>query len=675
MQKYGVFEEVALSSIQPQGWLRGYLQKMRNGLTGHPEVIGYPFDWNWWGSSEDVRTVKPDYPYLFWGPYEQTAYWIDGALRCGYLLGDAQLIEKARQPLDFVMAHVGADGYLGPSFLQAGEKQFRWPHVVFFRALMAYASASQDPAIPQAVRHHYLSGEIPFLNDREVCNIEAMLWSYDKTGDSRLLQEALSLYQQFCSIAASKGVVLDTTPEGLLSDKPATIHGVSFNEMAKLGAILYQYTGEETYLKASFNGYRKIDRDHMLIDGVHSSAECLSGKDDLASHETCDIADYMWSIGYLMEASGNGEYADKIERACFNAALGAVKSDFKALQYFSCPNQVIADRYSNHNLFLRGYTWMAYRPNPGTECCPGAVHRMVPNYAARMWMKTQTKGLAAVLYGPCVVEAAVGEQGRTVKIEEITDYPFSEKIDFKFSSPNPIEFGFTFRVPGWCKEAQVYLNGERLRLTLEPGTFVTLLRQYTGGDILSLVLPMSIQVSHWPRNGIGVERGPLVYALKIKEHWQTVPDDVPPGSNWRQVPSGRRSTPEFPNWDVTPASPWNYALALDENNLERDVEIRTHPVGEDPWDPSQVPIELIVPAHRVQGWDLVKTDNLISTHFNPDTATLETGPFAGNFALTPPIPDLFALEKQIDPVQERVTLIPYGCTHLRLSVFPRVPPA
>ena len=94
----------------------------------------------------------------------------------------------------------------------------------------------------------------------------------------------------------------------------------------------------------------------MLADGVNSSSEALAGNDALASHETCDISDYTWTIGYFLSTTGHVKWADRIEKAIFNAALGAITKDFKTMQYFSCPNQFIATGNSNHNEFKRGLT-------------------------------------------------------------------------------------------------------------------------------------------------------------------------------------------------------------------------------------------------------------------------------------------------------------------------------
>jgi len=112
----------------------------------------------------------------------------------------------------------------------------------------------------------------------------------------------------------------------------------------------------------------------------------------------------------MLAATGDADWGDRIERACFNAAPGAIKNDWKALQYFSCPNQFLATLNSDHNVMAYGGRMMAYQPNPGqnTACCGGNVHRIFPNYVSRMWMKGQESGLVATLYGPSKVNTRIG---------------------------------------------------------------------------------------------------------------------------------------------------------------------------------------------------------------------------------------------------------------------------
>lgn len=645
VKSFAKFRELSLSAIQPDGWLKNYLEKQRDGLTGHIEAAGYPFDTHGWaGKKIGARSGSK------WWPYEQTAYWVDGAIRCGRILDDPFLIKKAKKQIDYVLNHADSDGYLGPQFLKAehleGMFRNRWSHAVFFRALMAEYSATEDRRIVKALRKHYLSDDFSYTDHRDVCNVEIMLWIYEQTGDRRILDRAVKALEGF----NRRFIACDATVENMLSDEKSTEHGVTYNEIAKLGAIVYLHTGKKDFLRATVNAYRKLERDHLLIDGVNSSSERLSGKGPLESHETCDIADYTWSVGALLMATGSAEYANKIERACFNAAPGAVRSNFKALQYFSCPNQVVATRFSNHNFFCRGNEWMSYRPNPGTECCAGEVNRIMPNYVSRMWLSDGNGGLVAALYGPGRITAKVGEGNKAVTITEETDYPFSEKINFSIETSRPAHFALTLRIPGWCSKAEIRINGKRVNQKIKGG-FFKIMRTFSDGDKVILILPMDLKLVHCPGGGIAIERGPLVYALKIKE-------------DWRIDKKEKRSTKKFPAWNLFPASRWNYALCVNEKNLAKIAKIIHKPLTDDPWSLETVPIEMEIPAHPIRGWKLIRKSSVL-----PEYSETQKG----QFVFTPPLPDPHSLRKHIVKKIETVTLVPYGATHLRITIFPQCP--
>ena len=635
------FNEVPLANIEPSGWLRNYLINQRNGLTGHLDEIGYPFSNDFWGNPKPRYQNKDELYKDDWAPYEQTGYWIDGMLRCGYLLKDKFLINKSKKYVENVLKNTDADGYLGPAFQKIFSNWNRWPHAVFFRTMMAYHSATGDKRILKALSKHYLSGTSTHNTERNVCNIEIMLWLYSKTKNRRLLDCAVKNYDEYNRIESAH----QTSMQNLLSAKRPTIHGVTYNESAKIPAILYMYTGKKKYLDATVNAYRKIDKYSMLIDGVCSSAEDLQGKDPLDCHETCDIADYTWSAGYLLLATGKVEYADKIERACYNAAPGAVTKDFKALQYFSCPNQVLADYQSNHNFYQKGRNWLSYRPVTSVPCCTGEVHRTMPNFISRMWLADADNpgNIVAAMYGASRVTFNAGKNRQKVTIIEETQYPFSETIKFRFKTAKPASFVLKLRIPGWCSGAKISVNNQILKIKPGPGTFAEIQRTFIDNDIVTLVLPMKIKASRWPRGGVGIERGPLVFALPITEKRLIDKNE-------------KRSTARFPAWNMYPASPWNYAIAME--NLQETAEIiRTKSPA--------CPVKLRIPARKVMGWEIKREKSFKYKAGDDSIHTLK-----GDFSFTPQLPDPKTLPKMLSKKTEIIELVPYGCTNLRITIFP-----
>lgn len=627
---YAKFYELPITDIKPEGWLRHFLENQRDGLTGHLEVAGYPFNTAAWSGVVTKEGRHKEGYWLSWWPYEQTGYWIDGMIRCGYLLGDDFLIQKARKHIEYVLSNPDDKGILGPKHIR-----MRWPHAVFFRAMIADYYSTKDRRILDALVKHYLA--IPakrYAQSLAICNIEELGWLYWMTGDKRFADIAVKAYKLFCERERKKPPA--TTLEQLLSDKKIGYHGATFFIESKLPAILYMCTGEKKYLDASINGFRKVDRDHMLIDGVPSSNEHFAGKNHRVCHETCDIVGLSWAAGYMLMATGQAEWADKIERATFNAGIGAVTKDFKAHQYFSCPNQMLATSTSSHS--PHQLTMMSFRPGHFVECCSGNINRLMPNYVSRMWLSDGDGGVVSAQYGPCTLTTKAGKDKITVNIIEKTDYPFSEVISFEIQPYKKVFFPLFLRIPGWCKDASILVNGRPTKIKARSGSFAKVERTFLPGDIVELILPMRLKISYWEEDGIGIERGPLVYSYPIKEERKIT--KAVSKSNYR-----------FPAWEMTAAGPWNYALSVDANSLENAAEIIHRPMAQNPWTVDGSPTNLKVPACKVKNW------------------TLQQGKDDGTFKehlFVPHLPDSIKVEPEI----EEITLVPYGCTCLRLTIFP-----
>ncbi len=158
-------------------------------------------------------------------------------------------------------------------------------------------------------------------------------------------------------------------------------HGVTAAEQLKLLPLMYSYTGDKNSLELAKLAYEKVLADSMMPDGGIVSSESMGTTAFNSLHETCDITDWSWSFGYMLMASGEGRWADVIERATFNALPGVVTKDFKQLQYFSSANQVLCSSTACPRIAM---TRMSYRAAHETPCCSGNVNRAMPNYVMRM---------------------------------------------------------------------------------------------------------------------------------------------------------------------------------------------------------------------------------------------------------------------------------------------------
>ena len=608
---YGSYTDGLIADITPTGWFAELLDRQLDGLSGHPEAMDYPYNSPLWAGElkRDSESRGAD-----WWRYEQTAYYLDGIARLACITGDETLGSVWQNNLEYVLAHPQAEpaGRLG-----AAGRSMAWPFAVFFRALKASYEATGDPRIPEALEKHYLSYSLDELSDhRHVVNVEGMLWTWSLTGNDELLTRARAAWDEANA---------ELTQANCLDDKDFHMHGVTMNELLKVPMLLYAYTGEEEYLRAALNADRKMEAANMLVDGCVSSTEHLAGRDPLASHETCDIVDYSWTMGYFLETTGDAGWADRIERCAFNAGLGSITKDFRAMQYFSCPNQFLATGTSDHNAFKYGKTWMQYRPIHETECCIGNIHRLFPNYVSRMWMTDADGAPVATLYGPCELLLDLGD-GLSVKIEEITNYPFGEDIDFCFTfyrngrrSRASHEMAFSYRLPAWCSpDGKAGFRTER--------------RAWKSGEVFSIHLPMKPVFEDNPVQGRSVVMGPLVYSYSIPSKWE---EDT---ATYENLAGKQCRNPEFRSWTITPSAEWNYAL---KDCSPDEIEIVRRDTDGFPFDEGESPLVLRVKACTAEGWELKDGQ------------------------LTPALPE--TVTRGEDAVLE---LSPLGSTVLRLSIFP-----
>lgn len=612
-----VLQDIGIEGMKAEGWMKEVLTTQRNGLTGHIQVAGAPFDKEGWGDAAQKKMDR-------WEDFEQTGYWADGALRCGYLIDDPELTRRVKEWVDFQIDHPKEDGFIGP------ELHNLWPHVVFFRVIMAEYSRNPSPRIIKALSNHYKNaarsqtliktgGPEWDFNERTMLHIEMLCWLYQQTNDAFFIEKAEDTYKVFCSRKSP------FTMQAFLSDEVPIVHSVSSFETLKIPVILYINTGKKEYLDAAIHGIQKVYKYHGLADGIPSGNEAHDGNMPNEVHETCCVSDAQWALGYFLQATGDVQWADLMEKICFNAAFSVVWKDFKSLQYYSSPNQVIARNNSSFCMYVGGQDRMAYRVAHGPACCNGNMNRMIPLFCSRQWMKKGDNGIVAAMYAPSSFTTKLKGSKNEITIQEETNYPFEETIRFRMKMKRSTPFSFWLRIPQWCKGASITINGQAADIVCKAGTFVEVQRKFSDGDIIELKLPMKAKSVSMPYDGVAFERGPLVFSLNVKAQEEITEtrehDDI-----------------KFQSRILTPLSEWNYAPVDTEN-----IEVVNSNDYSNLWNPETTPIRLKVKAVTVTNWQL----------------------YRDNF--TPYMPSV--IRKGEEKVIE---LVPVGTTVLRMTVFPDI---
>ena len=628
------FIKLPIGSIQPTGWLLKYLHLQRDGLTGKLGEISA-----WLEKKDNAWLSKDGKGGHGW---EEVPYWLKGYGDLAYLLKDSAMINETKFWIDAVLQTQRPDGYFGPLTLNNGKPDL-WPNMIMLWCLQSYYDYSKDNrVIPFMTRYFRWEQNLPdsmFLKDywensRGGDNLYSVYWLYNRTGENWLLDLAKKIRRN--------------TADWEQQNNLPNWHNVNIAQCFREPATYFLQSGDSGDLKATYNDFYLVRNIYGQVPGGMFGADENARKgytDPRQAVETCGMVEQMASDEMLLSFTGDPFWADHCEDVAFNTYPAAVMPDFKALRYLTAPNMVVSDDKNHSPGIANDGPFLMMNPF-SSRCCQHNHAQGWPYYAENVWMATPDNGLAAVLYNSNNVTAKVGD-GTNVSIEEKTNYPFEEAVQFIIHTKRKTTFPLYVRIPDWCSNASIFINDKKIAAQLTPDAYAQITNDWKDGDKVTLQLPMKISVREWTanKNSVSVNYGPLTFSLKIKERIEKEDSRkaVQQDSHWQKDADPSK----WPAYNLYAESPWNYGLLLPTDpNADWKIIRKLFPKDSFPFTPENVPLEIVnVKAKQITSWTIDQY---------------------GLCGVLPESPVNTASQT------EDVTLIPMGATRLRISAFPTV---
>jgi DUF1680 family protein len=493
------------------------------------------FKLNWKPGQEPV-------PHIFWD--SDVAKWIEAAsyslsthpdVKLAALLDEvAALVASAQQP----------DGYLNTHYTVV-EPDRRWTNLRDRHELYCAGHL-----IEASVAHYQATGQRTLLDvarryadhigtvfgpgpdqKRGYCGHEeielALVKLYRSTGERRYLE----LSQYFVDERGRQPYYYDAEARARGEDPRAywaktyayvqahqpvreqervTGHAVRAMYLYSAMADLAGETGDASLLRACERLWRHlVSRNLYITGGIGPSShnEGFTGDYDLPNQsayaETCAAVGLVFWSHRLLQLTGEGAYADVMERVLYNGALSGVSLNGERFFYVN----PLASRGDHHR-----QAWY------DCACCPPNIARLLASLGQYIY-STGAGEVAVHLYAQGQARMEVAGQPLTLK--QVTRYPWDGQIEITLEPKVPVTFALKLRLPAWCREARLTVNGEPVVVApLLDRSYIVVRRLWQAGDRVRLELAMPVErVYAHPQVGqdvgaVALQRGPLVYCVE-----------------------------------------------------------------------------------------------------------------------------------------------------------------
>ncbi len=279
-----------------------------------------------------------------------------------------------------------------------------------------------------------------------------------------------------------------------------------YSAMADLAGEL----GDAALLEACEQLWRHLTTRNLYITGGIGPAAANEGfthdydlPNENAYAETCAAIGLVFWSHRLLQLACDGRYADVLERALYNGVISGVSLDGERFFY----ENPLASEGDHHR-----QAWF------DCACCPPNVARLLASLGEYIYGQSDNE-IAVHLY--VQGSATLSMNGQSITLRQETRYPWDGRVQIELMLDQRARFGLRLRIPGWCRRAQVAVNGEPVDMEGKlRRRYLVLDRTWQAGDRVTLELEMPVERMYahpdvrQDAGQVALQRGPLVYCFE-----------------------------------------------------------------------------------------------------------------------------------------------------------------
>lgn len=575
------------------------------------------------GLSGNLDKIWPDVRDSAWiggdrEGWERVPYWLDGFIPLAYLLDDDDMIKRAKKYIDAIIERQLADGWICPCTEEKRATYDTWAIQLITKVLTVYYNCSKDERIPDVI-YRALKNYYELLKSKEI-----KLFSWGKFRWFELFISLNFIYEKYkepwlvdlAQIIKKQGA----NYEDFISEWKRPLNKWTFETHIVNLAMMLKYEAVSCdllnvgYADVAEKLYSILNKYNGTAVETFTGDECLSGVSPIQGTELCAVVEQMYSYELLFAYTGETKWLERLEVLAFNALPATISEDMWTHQYVQMNNQISCQKFPGKSLFrTNGKEAHLFGLEPNFGCCTANFNQGWPKLILSTFMYTD-ESVASVLLLPSQLKA------EDISITLETNYPFENTLKYTVDAKK--DFKFEIRIP---KDAEnIVVNGQseiQKHLTFN----------ITKGEKREFVISFDF-TPHFVKYAYDlnyVKYGNLVFSLPIeveKIMHEYEQDDVV-----RKFP--------YCDYELIPKSDWNYGFA------GTTLKTRRNAVSDVPFSQNNPPITITAKMQKID-WEL-------EDGYESVCAKIPQSRIAVSAA-------------------EELSLIPYGCAKLRMTLLPFV---